>query len=1338
MYYGDSDTASTPSSCGSSSTPYQLGQLDEVERPGVANLTYVYDAAGRLTGLTQGTGTSTGQTVYCHDALGRLTSETTPDDSGGSSSPVVVNAASYSGSSSMSSATWSDTVSPGSDRYLYAAVTTNSSSADSVTGVTYDGSAMTLLEDKLDSTSAGKNRDLSIWGLVAPVVGTANVVASLDASLSAVSGVSVNLVNVNQTSPTGTIKEDDGGSAGAQSLSTTTAGNTSDLNLSALGWRDDLALATPGSGQTQLDYGEGGSGSAFAVTQVSSQPGGSVTDSWSWTDPADASVELTVPIQTADALTGPVAVNQASYSGSSSMSSATWSDTVSPGTDRYLYVAVTTNSSTADSVTGVTYGGTSMTLLEDKLDSTSAGKNRDLSIWGLVAPAVGTANVVASLDASLSAVSGVSVNLVNVNQTSPTGTIKEDDGGSAGAQSLSTTTAGNTNDLNLSALGWRDDLALATPGSGQTQLDYSEGGSGSAFAVTQVSSQPGGSVTDSWSWTDPADASVELTVPIQTASSAGGGMTFTYDANGNVLTATNAAGTDTFSYDDAGRIVDQTDTFGAEQKLTYDEDGNVTEHDIAKGALADNTVYTTKYEYNDADQLTETKDPLNVSDSSDGIYTFAYDKVGDLIATQYPNSTYSIDEYSPDGWATAVCNEEGTIPSTPPTNGTCPSGASKIAELTYSYNLDGTVASVTRADNSADALDLSALGWRDDTGLATPGSGQTQIGYGEGGSGSGFAVTQVSSQPGGPVSDSWAWTDPADASAEITSPILSANLTSAPSIGSHATYSGTSSSSSAVWSQTVSSGTNRYLYVAITTNANSTGSVTGVTYDGTAMTPIFDGLDQDTSAGTHRDLSVWGLVAPTVATANVDATLSSSYSAVSAVSVSLTNVNQTTPKGTSLTANGGASGAQALSTTTTEGSATNYTQSYSYDSNGRLDQVTGGLQTGVGCRQYTYDADSNRTAIEQSSSTSCTSMSTTATYTYNASNPDSPGTDELTSAGSTDYTYDNAGRLTQDGNNTICWNDHNQLTRYSSGSGSTCISSTSNLITYTYGPQSDLTQRDSTQTPTATCYLLADLLETDCAGNITTSYDTGPAGNLAAFTGPPATTSTTTYLYYDAHGNLTAEQTNTATNQHTYDPYGAPIDTNTLPTNTTTHRYVGAQTKQYDTATGLILMGARPYDPTTGRFIAIDPIDGGSLNNYDYAGQDPINGYDFNGTCVDGLNWACEAAQSAWHGLQGAWKWVGHQWNGGARTTVQVSVYFTPYAVSRMESHGISEEEVVQTLQNAQGRYSGIKYVENGRDQLGFWHQGTFVATVEDAQGDPVIVNAFRAGKSYADRLLGR
>jgi hypothetical protein len=49
-------------------------------------------------------------------------------------------------------------------------------------------------------------------------------------------------------------------------------------------------------------------------------------------------------------------------------------------------------------------------------------------------------------------------------------------------------------------------------------------------------------------------------------------------------------------------------------------------------------------------------------------------------------------------------------------------------------------------------------------------------------------------------------------------------------------------------------------------------------------------------------------------------------------------------------------------------------------------------------------------------------------------------------------------------------------------------------------------------------------------------------------------------------------------------------------------------------------MGVRPYDPALGRFLAPDPVEGGSLNLYDSAGQDPMNNWDLDGrfciTCV--------------------------------------------------------------------------------------------------------------------------
>ena len=44
-------------------------------------------------------------------------------------------------------------------------------------------------------------------------------------------------------------------------------------------------------------------------------------------------------------------------------------------------------------------------------------------------------------------------------------------------------------------------------------------------------------------------------------------------------------------------------------------------------------------------------------------------------------------------------------------------------------------------------------------------------------------------------------------------------------------------------------------------------------------------------------------------------------------------------------------------------------------------------------------------------------------------------------------------------------------------------------------------------------------------------------------------------------------------------------------------------------------MGARPYDSALGRFLAVAPVEGRSVNNYEYAGQDPVSRYDLTGAC---------------------------------------------------------------------------------------------------------------------------
>jgi RHS repeat-associated protein len=70
-----------------------------------------------------------------------------------------------------------------------------------------------------------------------------------------------------------------------------------------------------------------------------------------------------------------------------------------------------------------------------------------------------------------------------------------------------------------------------------------------------------------------------------------------------------------------------------------------------------------------------------------------------------------------------------------------------------------------------------------------------------------------------------------------------------------------------------------------------------------------------------------------------------------------------------------------------------------------------------------------------------------------------------------------------------------------------------------------------------------------------------------------------------------------------------------VPRSATPPRYgwLGGYGRSADPATGSILMGARLYLPTAGRFLQVDPILGGSANAYDYANQDPQNQLDLAG-----------------------------------------------------------------------------------------------------------------------------
>lgn len=90
--------------------------------------------------------------------------------------------------------------------------------------------------------------------------------------------------------------------------------------------------------------------------------------------------------------------------------------------------------------------------------------------------------------------------------------------------------------------------------------------------------------------------------------------------------------------------------------------------------------------------------------------------------------------------------------------------------------------------------------------------------------------------------------------------------------------------------------------------------------------------------------------------------------------------------------------------------------------------------------------------------------------------------------------------------------------------------------------------------------------------------------------------------------------------QRTYDPFGntsgQPLVDNSA--GAFDYGWLGAHQRTTEHQSGFaqtVEMGARQYDPMLGRFLQVDPVEGGSANDYDYSNADPVNESDLNGTC---------------------------------------------------------------------------------------------------------------------------
>jgi RHS repeat-associated protein len=738
-------------------------------------------------------------------------------------------------------------------------------------------------------------------------------------------------------------------------------------------------------------------------------------------------------------------------------------------------------------------------------------------------------------------------------------------------------------------------------------------------------------------WTDPLNHITSLSYDengnvITSTDALNHSLSYTYDKLDRLKTETDARNkTSTYTYFASGELQSATTALGNKTTYGIDDDGRTASIVEPRGNVqgADPAQYTWSYQYDEAGNRTRATDPLG-----DAIQ-YAYDAANDI--TQVTDERNNATSFTYDSM-----NRLWKV--TPPAAG----GSGTLATI-YTYDAAGKLASRTDPNNHLTSWNYDLDGnpnskttpvgtWNltyDSNGnintLETPAGSSTQT------TGDGtitYTYDRMSRVTG---------IDYSDSTSDVTRTFDNAGRlqTMVDGFGS-VSYSYDNADRLTDVTRTGGgaglNGTFHYDY-------DNADEITGRTYpDATAITEAFDddgrltsitSASQTTTLGHDAAGNLTSVVLPNgngyVATRTFDR------------AGRLTTV-ENAKSGTvlskflwTLDAVGNPTRVQ-----TTRGLTDTY-DAYEYDARNRLTASCYGVAGASSCSgaanliTYSYDKVSNRTQEVRTGNVGNTG---TIDYAYNAS-------DQLTSTTkggqSTNYTYDANGNETSSGSRTFTYDLGDRLVSTSAGGTTT-----------TYGYDGEDTRVSSTTSgggtdlrfiwdPLADSGISELALERTPAGSLVRSYLNGPLGAISFL-------DTTARFYYhqDPLGTDTdvTDASGSAQWNYEYEVYGAQRSATNVSGLAPENRlqfaseYVDPETSHYH-------LRARQYDPATGRFEALDPLDNTDdtphVGGYVYVDAQPTVGVDPLGLFCPGCGWAKKKAEDVggWAGHKagqaGAW-----------------------------------------------------------------------------------------------------